>query len=297
MIVVTTPTGNIGSRVLAQVADGAHPVRVIVRDPGKLPDDLRERVEVEVGSHGDPAVLDRAFAGADTVFWLPPGNPRAATVDEVYSGFTRPATEAIRTHGVRRVVSISALGRGRASSVNAGYVSASLAMDDLIASTGVAFRALVNPSFMENLLRQTETIKNQGVFYDVLPPDYASPTVTTRDIGALAARFLTDPSWSGQEEVPVLGPQDLTADEQAAVIGDVLGISVKYQQVPVSSLRLRLIANGASEAMAQGMVDMMTAKIENLDHGVRRTPQHAVDTPTTFRQWCEEVLKPAVAKA
>ena len=297
MIVLTAPTGNIGSRVLAQVADGSRPVRVIARDPGKLPADLRKHVEVHPGSHGDPAVLERAFAGADSVFWLPPGNPRAKSVDDAFSGFTRPATEAIRKHGVRRVVSISALGRGRASAVNAGYVSASLAMDDLIASTGVAFRALANPSFMENLLRQTEAIKNQGVFYDVLPPGYAAPTVATRDIGALAARLLIDPSWTGQEEVPVLGPEDLTAEELASTIGDVLGISVKYQQVPVSSLGEQLLANGASEAMAQGMMDMMTAKIENLDHGVTRTPQHAVDTPTTFRQWCVEVLKPAMANA
>jgi len=292
MIVLTAPTGNIGSRVLAKVADGSRPIRVIVRDPGKLPPELRKKVEVHPGSHGDPAVLDRAFAGADTVFWLVPPDRQAAHVDDAFSGFTRPAIDAIRTHGVRRVVSISALGRGRGS---AGYVSASLAMDDLIASTGVAFRALANPSFMDNLLRQTASIKNDGVFYDVLPPSYAAPTACTRDIGDLAARLLTDPLWTGQEEVPVLGPADLTADEQAGIISEVLGIPVKYQQVPVSSLGPRMRENGASEAMAQAMMDMMAAKCADLDHGVRRTPQHAADTPTTFRQWCEEVLKPAVA--
>jgi len=26
-------------------------------------------------------------------------------------------------------------------------------------------------------------------------------------------------------------------------------------------------------------------------------PQHAIDTPTTFRQWCEDTLKPAVQAA
>ena len=37
---------------------------------------------------------------------------------------------------------------------------------------------------------------------------------------------------------------------------------------------------------------MMRAKDEGLDDGVPRTLQTA--SPTTFRQWCEEVLKPAV---
>jgi hypothetical protein len=51
------------------------------------------------------------------------------------------------------VVGISALGRGTAVAGRAGYVTASLAMDDLIAGSGVAYRALTMPSFMDNLLR------------------------------------------------------------------------------------------------------------------------------------------------
>ncbi|WP_037366477.1 NAD(P)H-binding protein [Amycolatopsis orientalis] len=297
MIVVTAPTGNIGSRVLAEVADGSRPVRAIVRDPAKLPVDLRERVEVHVGSHRDPEVLDRAFAGADTVFWLVPPDRRAASADEAYSGFARPAVEAIRTHGVRRVVSVSALGRGTASAERAGHVTATLAMDDLIAGTGVAFRALANPTFMDNRLRQAATIKEQGAFYDVLPPDYAVPLVCTRDIAAVASRLLLDPLWTGRDDVPVLGPEDLSPNQEAEIMSEVLGISVKYQQIPVSALGAQVRAAGHSEAMAQSMMDMATAKLNHLDEGVARTPQHAAETPTTFRQWCEEVLKPALNQA
>jgi hypothetical protein len=43
--------------------------------------------------------------------------------------------------------------------------TASLAMDDLLASTGVSYRALTMPSFMDNLLRQVELIKSRGVFF------------------------------------------------------------------------------------------------------------------------------------
>jgi len=48
-----------------------------------------------------------------------------------------------------------------------------------------------------------------------------------------------------------------------------------------------------SDAMAQGYADMAWAKNEGLDNGVQRTPENS--TPTSFRQWCEEALKPAVA--
>jgi hypothetical protein len=47
-----------------------------------------------------------------------------------------------------------------------------------------------------------------------------------------------------------------------------------------------------SEAMAQGTADMLTAKNAGLDNAEPRTPQST--TPTSFRQWCQEVLKPAV---
>jgi len=44
--------------------------------------------------------------------------------------------------------------------------------------------------------------------------------------------------------------------------------------------------------MAQGQTDMAWAKNEGLDNAVKRTSENS--TPTSFRQWCEEVLKPAV---
>jgi hypothetical protein len=44
--------------------------------------------------------------------------------------------------------------------------------------------------------------------------------------------------------------------------------------------------------MAQATLDMMMAKNSGLDDGEPRNAESS--SPTTFRQWCEEVLKPAV---
>ncbi|MFI7616712.1 NAD(P)H-binding protein [Nonomuraea terrae] len=297
MIVITAPTGNIGHQVLDNVLAFGEPVRVVVRDPARLSADVRDQVEVVQGSHGDQRVVARAFEGADTVFWLLPTDHGAPSVEAAYVGFTRPAAEAMRERGVKRVVNVSALGRTTPYAGRAGYVTASLAMDDLIAGTGVAFRALALPSFMDNVLRQARVIKEQGVLFDMIAPDRKAPTVATRDIAAVAARLLLDTSWSGQEEVPVLGPEDLSYDDMAAVISEVLETPVRYQQIPGQALKDRLAGSGMSAAMAQGMVEMMIAKDNGLDHGVTRTPQHAIDTPTTFRQWCEDTLKPAVRAA
>jgi uncharacterized protein YbjT (DUF2867 family) len=290
MIVITTPTGTIGHQVLENVLDSGEPIRVIVRDPSRLPARARERVEVVPGSHGDIEVVTKAFAGADSVFWLVPPDRHAESVEAAYVDFTRPACDAIQSQGVRRVVGVSALGRGWPR--NAGHVSASLAMDDLIASTGVSYRALTLPSFMDNILRQVEAIKSQGMFFAPISGDRKLPTCATRDIAAVAATLLLDDSWSGQDSVPVLGPEDLSHNDMAQIMSEVLQRPIRFQQIPVAALKATLTGSGVSEAMAQGMLDMMVAKNEGLDNAEPRTPQST--TPTSFRQWCEEVLKPAV---
>jgi uncharacterized protein YbjT (DUF2867 family) len=292
MIVITTPAGGIGHQVLENLLDSGEHLRLVVRDRSGIAAGTRPGVEVVEGSHGDPAVVDKAFDGADAVFWLTPPDPRAESVEAAYTGFTRPAAEAFKRHGVKRVVGVSALGRGTPWAAQAGYVTASLAMDDLIAGTGVAYRALTNPSFMDNIAAQAAAIKNQGMFFSPIDGDRKLPAVATRDIAAAASRLLRDDRWSGVEEVPLLGPEDLSFNDMARIISEVLGRPVRFQQIPFAAYKDRFVGFGLSDAMAQGMTDMAWAKNEGLDNAVRRTPENS--TPTSFRQWCEAVLKPAV---
>ena len=202
MIVITTPTGQIGRQVLGNLLDSGEQLRVIARDPSKLPAGVRKDLDIVEGSHGDAAVVDKAFAGADAVLWLTPADRRAPSVDAAFAGFTGPAAEAFTRHGVGRVVGVSMLGRGTPWAGRAGFVTGSLAMDDLIAASGVAYRALANPYFMEDTLLQADSIKNQGLFFSPIAGDRKLPAVATRDIAAAASRLLRDASWTGAGEVP-----------------------------------------------------------------------------------------------
>jgi uncharacterized protein YbjT (DUF2867 family) len=292
MIVITSPTGNIGRRLVQRVLAGDEPVRLVARDPAKLAPEVRERVEVVQGSHSEADVIEAAFADADAVFWLVPADPQASSVQAAYSGFARPAVEALAKHGVRHVVGISALGRGTGVGDRAGYVTATLAMDDQIAEAGVHYRALANASFMDNTLRSVQSIKTQGTITSPLTADRRYPAVATRDIADVAAGLLLDRDWTGVEEVPLLGPEDLSANETAAIISEVLGTPVTHRQVSGEAMQAGL-AGFMSEPMARALVEMMLAKDSGLDTGVRRTPQISAQTPTTFRTWCQEILKPA----
>jgi uncharacterized protein YbjT (DUF2867 family) len=290
VIVITTPTGQIGRQVLDNVLGSADAIRVLVRDPSRLPSPARERVEVMQGSMDDIDVVTAAFAGADCVLWLVPPNPRAQSIQSHVLDFIEPVCEAINRQGVRRVVAVSSLGRGVAK--NAGQISAIFAMDDLIESTGVAYRSLQPPGFMENTLAQVEAIKRQGMFFSPISGDRMIPTCATRDIASIAAKLLLDDSWSGQDNIHILGPEDLSHNDMAQIMSEVLERPVRFQQVPADGYKTTLMQHGMTGAWAQGLVDMAAAVDRGIYNVEPRTPEST--TPTSFRQWCEHVLKPAV---
>ncbi|WP_030674291.1 NAD(P)H-binding protein [Streptomyces cellulosae] len=300
MIVITTPTGQIGREVVTRLLDARDasgalvPLRVIARDPAALSPRVRDRAEVVQGSHADPAVLKEACQGADGVFWLVPPTPGAASVEGHFRAFTEPLCEVIAAQGPERVVAVSTLGRGVAR--NAGLVSASLAMDEAIAATGVHYRALCPPSLMENVLHQVAPIRDTGVFSTPLVADRVLRLCATRDVAATAARLLLDDSWTGQEDVPLVSPDDLTPEGMADVLSEVLGRPVRAELASSAEQKTRMIRFGATEAWAQGYADMVDAQNDQGFYGASQptTPDLA---PTTFRQWCEEVLEPAVRQS
>jgi uncharacterized protein YbjT (DUF2867 family) len=289
MIVITAPTGQIGSKLVTSLLRQGEPVRLVVRDPGKLPAEVRERAEIVVGSHRERDVLDRALDGADALFWLMPAAATASSPYEAYVTASIPGADAVVRHAVPRVVIVSALGRG--AQIYAGHISASHAMEDLFRSTGAHVRALALPTFMDNILRQVATIRT-GVVSGTLPDGFTMPWVATKDIAALAAGYLVDRTWTGQDPVEVLGGEDLSYQDIAAILTDVLGTPVRYERGDRAAVEQFLVGRGFSEAMARSMMDMDLAGERGINNATPRTAANT--TPTTFREFAVEAVKPAV---
>ncbi len=289
MIVLTTPTGNVGSQLLAELLNaGTESLRVIVRDPSRLDDTVRQRVQVIAGSHSDPAVLDQALDGAQGLFWLIPPSTRASSAEEHYLSFTRPAVEAIRRHQLGHVVGISSAGRNWPHP--AGLLSAAHAMDAELERSGAAYRSLGMPFYMENLIRPLPQMLSEGVLSLPLSADRPLPTIATRDIAATAAGLLLDRPWEGTEQIPVFGPDHLTLSEMAAIISEVLGSPVTFEQADLEQLTASTIQRGTSEDMARDFAGMYQAQQDGI---YDEDWSHASPTSTTFRTWCETVLAPA----
>lgn len=288
MIVVTTPTGQIGSQLLRQLLDQDKEIRVIVRDASRLDRSVRERVETISGSHDDPAVLDKALPGAEALFWLVPPNPQAPSAEAHYLRFARAGAAAVARHEVGHVVGVSSAGHGWPAP--AGLLSAAFAMDAELSKSGAAYRALSMPFYMENLLRQLDAIREQGAFYLTCAGSLPLASTATRDIAGVAADLLTDLSWTGQENLPVFSPDRLTPDGMAEVISQELGRPVTYRRMSIDDYASLLRSQGASDRTVEDMTEAFAAQ----DHGIY-DPDWATakPTPTDFRTWCREVLKPA----
>ncbi|MQY40274.1 NAD(P)H azoreductase [Streptomyces sp. RB17] len=288
MIVVTTPTGQIGSQLIRQLLAEDKKVRVIVRDASRLDDSVREQVETVSGSHDDPAVLDKALPGAEALFWLVPPNPQAPSAQAHYLHFARAGAAAIARHEVGHVVGVSSAGHGWPTP--AGVLSAAFAMDTELGTSGAAYRALSMPFYMENLLGQLDAIRGQGAFHLTCAGDLPLASIATRDIAGAAAGLLTDLSWTGQENLPVFGPDRLTPDGMAEVISQELGRPVTYRRLSIDDFASLLRSRGAGNQTIKDMTEAFAAQ----DRGIYDADwATATPAPTDFRTWCREVLKPA----
>lgn len=292
MILITTPTGNIGNKVLRHLAAATqHRLRVIVRDPRKLSPEMRHRVEIIVGSHGDPAVLDLALNGVNAVFWCQPDSTTTDDYQEFYARFAQAGRDAFIRAGTPRIVAISAAGRDFAK--DAGPISALHRMEDILRESGAAFRFLRCGSFLENLLWQADSLRDQNEFYYPLPGYLGQPMVATQDIADAAIPWLILNTWTGIEGQSVLGPEDLSYNEIARIMSRDLQRSIRYVEVEPQAYGRNLVKNGFSPSAAQALVDMFQA-IEkgHLNQTNERTRYNS--TPTTLEYWARQELYPRI---
>lgn len=291
MIVVTTPTGDIGSKVVAKLVSRNEKVRVIVRDASKLDSSIHDAVEIVEGSQNDPDIVLKAFEGADAIFWIVPPQTDTDNVIDYYKSSNRIAADAIKERGVKHAVWVSTLGSDMG--INAGHLTAALQADGVLLETGVSARILCPATFMENLLRQVTPIKEQAVFSLPVAADHVFHNVATRDIADAAVNFLINTSWEGQERVPLVGPDNLTPNKMAEIISEVLGKPIGFSETNRDAMVPRMMSRGMSHAWAQGLADMATAQNNGFYEASAAIAPRA---PTNFKIWCEEVLKPIVSE-
>ena len=111
--------------------------------------------------------------------------------------------------------------------------------------------------FWRTMLGVSACRRGLGVFYTFYSPtDRAVPMIATDDIGAEAAKLLTE-GWSGKKVVELGSP--VSADALAEAMGEVLGRTVRAEAVPREQWKATLASFGmtsgteAFEEMTDGI--------------------------------------------
>jgi putative NADH-flavin reductase len=100
-------TGRTGRHLVEQALGAGHAVRALARDPARL-DTRHERLAVIEGDVTDAARVEETVARADAVL-VALGHTKTSPHDVQTVG-TRNILDAMRKHGVRRIVSLTGAG-------------------------------------------------------------------------------------------------------------------------------------------------------------------------------------------
>lgn len=100
-------TGRTGIHALTAALDRGHDVRVLVRDPSKLPAEARDRVSVVIGDSTDPTTLADLLTGVEAVVSaLGPTGKQA----DLHTRTAQALISLMEATGPRRFVGVSGAG-------------------------------------------------------------------------------------------------------------------------------------------------------------------------------------------
>lgn len=297
-IVIAAASGNIGRRTAEKVIQAGAETVLLARHPEKLADLVAKGAIVRPISSDDERGLIEVTQQADALFWLTPPKLDVPNLKDWYLHTAQAGANAVRTNGIARVINISSIGAG--AKPNLGTVSFSGDVESIFNETGANVVHLRPGYFMENFLAQVESIQRDRIVRFAYPIDHDLPWISTDDIGDVAARYLLvggaalavgNRHWAGQWTQNLMGSENLTLSETAAILSQVLGYKVEYERVSIDLLQQPFAAMGATAEVQREMGDLFRALGD--PDGVYATARTAeATTPTTFEQFVKYKLLP-----
>ncbi|CAM3190838.1 NAD(P)H-binding protein [Stackebrandtia soli] len=288
-ILVTTPTGRVGSRVTRLLVQaGVRPV-VLVRDAKRLAADLREQCEVVEADQTDGDAVVAATVGVDALYWV---NPPPAGDDPIagHARFGAVAARAVMENGISRVVFQSS--GGAEAREGFGEIDGLATTEVFLDGTDAHVTHLRCGYFFTNLLLDVDSVAS-GTITTTLPLDHRMPWVDPRDIGDVAAARLLATDWHGRHTLGVHGPADLSFTEVAEILTAALGRTVTAERLPEETVARFLRQNGFTEAQTEAMIGMTRGLPEFKPENPRTI---ATTTPTTLEGWAFATLRPALER-
>lgn len=287
-VVVTTPTGNVGSRVVRLLLQAGVTPTLLLRHSERLDPAVRSRAEVVQADQRDADAVLHATRGADALYWVDPptgeDDPVAAS-----ARLGAVAARAVSANRVARTVLQSSVGAERRT--GAGMIDGLARVETQLDATGATVLHLRCGYFATNLLGDLDALRG-GTLPTTMPLDLPLPWVDPRDVGDVAVARLLSTAWSGRQVQAVHGPEDLTFDQVAGIVSVSGGRPVRAVRLGDDELRAALSAAGMTPAQVEGVVGMSRGLRDGF---VPEDPRTVLTTtPTTLASWVHEHLRPVL---
>ena len=261
MILVTGAAGTIGQEVVkALVQRGVRFRAGHRRRPVQVPSGC-ESVEVDFTR---PQTLGPALRGIETAFVL--SNDVASEANLV-----KAAAEA----GVRRLVKLSVLAAPEEPFTFARWHRA---IERNIEASGIPWTFLRPNGFLQNVVNfMGQSIRAQKAIF-TSAADASVSHVHARDIGAFAARVLTEGGHEGRG-YDLTGPAAITYRDVARTLTTVLGHEVKVVAISDEDYKKGAVGAGIPDAYADALVDLNRAYRDGIAARVSPAVQQLLGRP------------------
>ena len=253
VIAVTGATGALGRRVVDRLSGNPDvALRLVVRDAGRAPRVPGAEVVAAPGGYADGAGLAAALSGADTVYLV----SAAESPDRLHQHLT--AVQAVAEAGAQRVVYTSFVGADRPEPTFT-LVRHHAATEAAIRATGLRYTFLRHAMYADFV--PFFAVPQDGRAVIAAPAgDGRVAFVSRDDLADVAAAVLREDSAAlDGVALDVTGPEALSLDDAATVLGEVIGRPASYRRQTLDEAWATRRPSGHPDWEIEGWVTSYTA--------------------------------------
>ena len=253
MLAITAANGKLGQAVIAELQKlkiAPSNVRLTARSTEKLGDLNIHGFDVERADYDDPASMEKAFAGIDTLLLISSAGPNEARIAN-----HRSAIDAAKKVGVKRIVYTSFTNPTPESK----FIWAAPHVDSeaYLKASGLTYIILRDNQYALNLDSLLAQAKESGVF--AIPGATGKVAyITHQDVASAIVAVLTG---KGQDNTiyELTGPEAFNADDIAKVLSAELGKKISVIDATLDSFKEFFRSIGMPEFVVEGLSSIYVA--------------------------------------
>jgi NAD(P)H dehydrogenase (quinone) len=242
MILVTAATGHLGTAIIDSLLKKNVPasqVAGLVRDPKKAAGLSAKGIATWTGDYFDPASLETAFQGIDTLVFISSGSLEDRVAQH------RNVVNAAKTAGVKHIIYTSVLKATDTLKFFPGIDH--YHTEALLKASGIAYTVFRNTFYVEVLPMLLHGALESGQWYYAAGDAKANFAART-DMAEAIANVAADPAPHANKIYEITSNQSYTFHEIAGIVSKATGKAFSYIPVPLQALKDGMKQAGVPES-------------------------------------------------